>query len=222
MRKLSDIVLQEIAPPSINRDKNVQAVCAAIDVEMRNLAQQTRLVLLLPRLDELSEELVDELAWQYHVDFYDYSADLTKKRNLVRQAIAWHKRKGTPAAVEEIVKTVFLSGVVSEWFEYGGEPYHFKVRLIGEALPDYSVIDALHRAIDAVKNTRSWLDDMSFYRESYGNMYLGFITSMHKSVSIYPLKFRVPEIKSTIFIGAVQQIHREVGVIQWQTGTDGF
>ena len=71
MRKLSDIVLQEIAPPSINRDKNVQAVCAVIDVEMRNLAQQTRFVLLLPRLDELPEELVDELAWQYHVDFYD-------------------------------------------------------------------------------------------------------------------------------------------------------
>ena len=50
MRKLSDIVLQEIAPPSINRDKNVQAVCAVIDVEMRNLAQQTRLVLLLPQV----------------------------------------------------------------------------------------------------------------------------------------------------------------------------
>lgn len=219
MRKLSDIVLQEIAPPSINRDKNVQAVCAVIDVEMRNLAQQTRLVLLLPRLDELSEELVDELAWQYHVDFYDYSADLTKKRNLVRQAIAWHKRKGTPAAVEEVCTAAFKTAKVFENWEYGGEPYHFQVRLIEEGIPNQAVIDNLIRAINETKNTRSWLDELSFYREIQGTIYYGGIVNQHKKVEIYPSEFHIPDIYCMQYKGGAISICRKVE-ITCQTGTE--
>ena len=219
MRKLSDIVLQEIAPPSINRDKNVQAVCAVIDVEMRNLAQQTRLVLLLPRLDELPEELVDELAWQYHVDFYDYSADLTKKRNLVRQAIAWHKRKGTPAAVEEVCTAAFKTAKVFENWEYGGEPYHFQVRLIEEGIPNQAVIDSLIRAINGTKNTRSWLDGLSFYREIQGTIYYGGIVNQHKKVEIYPSEFHIPDIYCMQYKGGAISICRKVE-ITCQTGTE--
>ena len=219
MRKLSDIVLQEIAPPSINRDKNVQAVCAVIDVEMRNLAQQTRFVLLLPRLDELPEELVDELAWQYHVDFYDYSADLTKKRNLVRQAIAWHKRKGTPAAVEEVCTAAFKTAKVFENWEYGGEPYHFQVRLIEEGIPNQAVIDSLIRAINETKNTRSWLDGLSFYREIQGTIYYGGIVNQHKKIEIYPSEFHMPDIYCTQYKGGAISICRKVE-ITCQTGTE--
>lgn len=213
MRKLSDIVLQEIAPPSINRDKNVQAVCAVIDVEMRNLAQQTRFVLLLPRLDELPEELVDELAWQYHVDFYDYSADLTKKRNLVRQAIAWHKRKGTPAAVEEVCTAAFKTAKVFENWEYGGEPYHFQVRLIEEGIPNQAVIDSLIRAINETKNTRSWLDGLSFYREIQGTIYYGGVVNQHKKIEIYPSEFHMPDIYCTQYKGGAISICRKVEII---------
>ena len=69
MNKLNDVQLKTIAPPSINKDKNVQALCDAIDVKLREIAAASGLVLLLPRLDELPEEIVDDLAWQYHVDF---------------------------------------------------------------------------------------------------------------------------------------------------------
>lgn len=219
MRKLSDIVLQEIAPPSINRDKNVQAICTAIDAEMRKLAQQTELVLLLPRLDELPEELVDELAWQYHVDFYDYSADLTKKRNLVRQAIAWHKRKGTPAAVEEVCTAAFKTAKVFENWEYGGEPYHFQVRLIEEGIPNQAVIDSLIRAINGTKNTRSWLDGLSFYREIQGTIYYGGIVNQHKKVEIYPSEFHIPDIYCMQYKGGAISICRKVE-ITCQTGTE--
>lgn len=219
MRKLSDIVLQEIAPPSINRDKNVQAICAAIDAEMRKLARQTELVLLLPRLDELPEELVDELAWQYHVDFYDYSADLTKKRNLVRQAIAWHKRKGTPAAVEEVCTAAFKTAKVFENWEYGGEPYHFQVRLIEEGIPNQVVIDSLIRVINETKNTRSWLDGLSFYREIQGTIYYGGIVNQHKKVEIYPSEFHIPDIYCMQYKGGAISICRKVE-ITCQTGTE--
>lgn len=212
MNKLDDVQLKTIAPLSINNDKNVQALCDAIDVKLREIAAASGLVLLLPRLDELPEEIVDELAWQYHVDFYDYSADIEKKRALVRQAIAWHKRKGTPAAVEEVCTAVFKSARVYENWEYGGEPYHFQVRLIEEGIPDETVIDNLHRAIAETKNTRSWLDGLSFYREIYGKLYFMNVVAQHKAVTIYPAAFPDQKASGVIYTGIGINYHKRVEV----------
>lgn len=213
MNRLDNIKLQSIVPSSIGRDEQVKALCQAIDVKLQRVAAETELVLLLPRLNALPEEIIDELAWQYHVDFYDYSASLEKKRSLVRQAIAWHKRKGTPAAVEEVCTSVFKTAKVFENWEYGGEPYHFQVRLIEEAVPDEQVIDNLFRAIKETKNTRSWLDGLSFFRKLAIAIYTGGVMSQHKSVDIYPAKFRARDINASMFTGAGIYYHREVGIV---------
>lgn len=133
MLELKDDSLQQILPSSIASDKTVQDIAKAISAKLQLINRQTELILLLPRLDELSEALIDELAWQYHVDFYDYQADIEKKRALVRNAIAWHRYKGTPAAVEEVCTAVFRTARVFEWFQYDGEPYHFKCALLKKA-----------------------------------------------------------------------------------------
>lgn len=140
MLELKDDCLQQILPGSIADDKTVQDIAKAIGAKLQHINRQTELILLLPRLDELSEALIDELAWQYHVDFYDYQADIVKKRALVRNAIAWHRYKSTPAAVEEVCSAVFQSAKVFEWWEYGGEPYHFQVRLIALVTASTDVI----------------------------------------------------------------------------------
>lgn len=193
MLKLENEALKQTLPSSIGSDKTVQDICDAIAFKLVNINSKTALLLLLPRLDQLSEALVDELAWQYHVDFYDYAASIDKKRALVRQAIAHHRYKGTPAAVEEVCTAVFQSAQVKEWFEYDGSPYHFQVILIEEPVPDETVIDNLVRAIKVTKNTRSWLDGMSFFRTINGIQYTGVGAGTHKSVDIYPSVFMLPD-----------------------------
>ncbi len=220
MSKLNDVQLKSIAPPSISHDENIQALCDTIDIKLREIIEATRLVLLLPRLDELPEEIVDELAWQYHVDFYNNRLPLDRKHTLVRQAIDDHRIKGTPAAVERVVTAAFQSGKVIEWFEYGGEPYHFKVTLIKEPLTDIRTIDGLVDAIYQVKNTRSWLDGVSFYREIFGGIYFGSCVSQHKTINIYPARLKQPDITANYYIGIAQQYHRKVEITKWQTGKD--
>lgn len=218
MLELKDDSLQQILPSSIASDTTVRNIAKAITAKLQLINRQTELVLLLPRLDELPETLVDELAWQYHVDFYDYAADISKKRALVRKAIAWHRYKGTPAAVEEVCTAVFRSAKVAEWWQYGGEPYHFQVRLIEEGVPDESVIDNLERAIQVTKNTRSWLDGLSFYRELLAKIYLVKAMWTHKSVSIYPSRFTIPDINANTYFG--NAIREQRSVTLCQTGAD--
>lgn len=114
--------------------------------------------------------------------------------------------------MEEVCTAVFKSARVYENWEYGGEPYHFQVRLIEEGIPDETVIDNLHRAIAETKNTRSWLDGLSFYREIYGKLYFMNVVAQHKAVTIYPAAFPDQKASGVIYTGIRHIITNEVEV----------
>lgn len=212
MNDLQNLNLIELLPTSIASDETIKNICTSIVGRLKLINEKAELVLLLPRLDQLPETLVDELAWQYHVDFYDYAADINKKRALVRKAIDWHRRKGTPAAVEEVCAAVFKSAKVGENWEYGGEPYHFQVRRISESIPNQSVIDNLYRAIKESKNARSWLDGLSFFREILGTFFMGAMVCPYKTVSIFPSKFSIPDIRNQQYFGGAYYRSRKVEI----------
>lgn len=161
-KDLQSVSLLDILPPNLLADKKINAAARALDDELQKITAATRNALLLPRLDELSEEVIDLLAWQWHVDFYEpIGMDIETKRRLIKNSIAWHRIKGTPAAVEQVVSAVFDTSHVQEWFEYGGKPYHFKV-ITEDVTTDPNVLARMRRAINAAKNTRSWLETIEF------------------------------------------------------------
>ena len=161
-KDLQSVSLLDILPPNLLADKKINAAARALDDELQKITAATRNALLLPRLDELSEEVIDLLAWQWHVDFYEpIGMDIETKRKLIKNSIAWHRIKGTPAAVEQVVSAVFDTSHVQEWFEYGGKPYHFKV-ITEDVTTDPNVLARMRRAINAAKNTRSWLETIEF------------------------------------------------------------
>lgn len=161
-KDLQSVSLLDILPPNLLADKKINAAARALDDELQKITAATRKALLLPRLDELSEEVIDLLAWQWHVDFYEpIGMDIETKRRLIKNSIAWHRIKGTPAAVEQVVSAVFDTSHVQEWFEYGGKPYHFKV-ITEDVTTDPNVLARMRRAINAAKNTRSWLETIEF------------------------------------------------------------
>lgn len=182
MLELKDNALQRILASSISGDATVKEIVQAISGRLAQLGEQAELVLILPRLKKLPEEIVDELAWQYHVDFYDVAADITKKRELVRKAIARHRYKGTPAAVEEVCSAAFDTAEVVEWYEYGGEPYHFRVRMVQESIPDETAMAEMVKAVNSAKNTRSWLDSLVFCYRPKGTVCVAGAVCQHKKI----------------------------------------
>lgn len=182
MLELKNNALQRILPSSISGDATVKDIVQAISGRLAQLGEQAELVLILPRIKKLPEEIVDELAWQYHVDFYDVAADITKKRELVRKAIARHRYKGTPAAVEEVCSAAFDTAEVVEWYEYGGEPYHFRVRMVQESIPDETAMAEMVKAVNSAKNTRSWLDSLVFCYRPKGTVCVAGAVCQHKKI----------------------------------------
>lgn len=207
------IRLADIMPENLLADERVKNAAAAIDTELSKVARLCSEVLLISRIDELPEEVIDLLAWQWHVDFYDSEYDLETKRKLVKQSIDWHRRKGTPSVLREVVSAVLEDAVVSENWEYGGQPYCFSIRLISGEMPDEETFAKLVKDIKSVKNTRSHLDGCSFFRPIEGKQYVGSaVGSMYKNVVIGLPKFRAPQAKMGSIRGVAAVIHKTITI----------
>lgn len=162
LRNIQTVSLLDILPDSILADEKIKAIAVALDTELQKVTAETQQVLHLPRLDVLPEKVIDLLAWQFHVDFYEpVGMDIKTKRKLVKESIAWHRIKGTPAAVEMMLSSTFgRSAKVREWYEYDGEPYHFKVSVKTKNFPTMESLGLAKQGVLAAKNTRSVLDSI--------------------------------------------------------------
>ena len=176
MKNIYAASLLELLPESILLDPKLRASAEALDAQFQAVTAAAREVLHLPRFDELSGNIIDYLAEQFHIDFYEplYLTE-AEKVNMIRSSIAWHRIKGTPAAVEQIAHAAFRDADIQEWFEYGGEPYHFKIKSHGyKETPDGFA--TYLRLINVAKNVRSWIDNLEVvYDEPEAVTYAGAI-----------------------------------------------
>lgn len=161
--RLTDFSLIALQTAFMQRDLTTQGMCEGLQGELENVVENTYNILMYQMLStaedtEFANQLVDELAWQFHVDYYDKNAAFDIKKQLVKQSIRIHQKKGTPSAVEELIATVFTSTTqLLEWYNYdGGEPYHFKIRTT--KLPTSADEIKFRKALNTVKNERSYLD----------------------------------------------------------------
>lgn len=162
LKAIQNVSLLDILPDNILADEQVNAAARALDSELQAVTAATVETLHLPRIDVLPEKVLDLLAWQWHVDFYEpIGMDIATKRNLIKNSIAWHRMKGTPAAVEAVVSAAFDKTTVKEWYEYDGSPGYFKI-ITEDVTTEKDKLDAMRRAVDTVKNTRSWLEKIEF------------------------------------------------------------
>ncbi len=209
-KKLQSTSLLDILPENLLADAQIYAAARALDDELQKVTAATRDALILPRIDELSEEVIDLLAWQWNVDFYDELKSLADKRNAVKQSIAMHRIKGTRRAVELALHMVYTSGKVSEWFEYGGRPYYFRVRFIEPENIRTEDVDRVIRIINAVKNTRSWLESIGFTRHVPTRLYHGTVISTNKTYRLMPPRPHDVTIRSGTYHGVGVSVYKEV------------
>lgn len=129
-KELEKISLQDIIPRSISGDKNVHAILKAVNPQLRGVSQNIREAFIVSRLNELPEDVIDLLAWQWHVDFYEPELPIETKRELVRESISWHRKKGTKAAIISALEKLNFVPTIKEWYESELQtaPHTFSVR----------------------------------------------------------------------------------------------
>lgn len=164
---------EQWVPKFILDDKNGYAIAKAIEValkKMNDIAAQG--LACISDFDEMPEWRLDEMAWEYNI-LYDYSADIEIKRNWIKNALQFYSLYGTAEGIVKYLEAAFDSASVDEWFDYSGDPYHFRVNTTGEWSEDAEAW--ARKSIEAVKNVRSVLDTITF---NVGNVSAPLLTLM--------------------------------------------
>lgn len=150
-------------PVALQKDPSVVALSEAIaELLARRPAEIDRLR-IYPAIDRLDGPLLDILAYDFKVDWWDPDYSLAEKRRVFKGSWYIHKHMGTRAAVETALRAIYPKATVEEWFEYGGEPYHFKlsIDLTGETSDAARPWRVLER-VNFYKSLRSHMEETVF------------------------------------------------------------
>lgn len=141
-----------IMPPALTHDPSIMALATAAAEVLVNRLEEIDRLRLIPNIDGMDESLLDILAYDFKVDWWDSNYTLEEKRRTLQSSWKVHKMLGTKAAVETAISAIYPDTKVSEWFEYGGDPFHFKL-----------LIDATYENVDPERHRRV-MERVEFYK----------------------------------------------------------
>lgn len=150
-------------PVFLQGDKRLMAMARIVAEELEKRNREVEFASVYTNIDHLPERVLDMLAKDFKVDWWDMEYSIEEKRQTLKDAWRVHRMMGTKAAVETAISAIYPKTKVEEWFEYGGEPYWF--RLLIDATHE-NVAPEKHRKVldrvDYYKNVRSHLDEVKY------------------------------------------------------------
>lgn len=187
MNSINDINYLTLLPESLTFDTNIVAFATAFNEQITKVMQLIKNDIIYFYIDNLSEEVLNVLAKDLKVDWYNTGYDIETKRSVIKNAVKVHKYKGTPYAVQTAVNSVLPGTSIMEWPEYGGQPYKFKIDLeAGKKGFNSEQVNTILRQVDFYKNKRSHLDAVNANITSNAGIYNAAMPSAGVTIEIEP------------------------------------
>lgn len=200
----SDIL--KLLPYSLRQDPVLEAIAEATEMQLKQAYQEAGVVSNLVNIDEMPDELLDLLAFEKHVDFYQANLPIDQKRNLVKSSISLHRKKGTPAAIQQVFNKLALDSKLKEWFQYGGEPYYFKIEVnIKDKSVSEETLNSLITMINEYKNIRSHLEKIDVFFTTNSKTSVGACSIFGEEISVFPWQITNIDTKGTYRFGTGHQ-----------------
>lgn len=118
----------KLLPQFMRGDEANMALAHAMDALLAEPAKRSRILRKWDQIDNMNHAQLDEMAWEFNIDWWDSAFSLETKRAVIKTCYRMHEKRGTKWAVEELITSAFGMGKVEPWFEYGGDPFWFKIK----------------------------------------------------------------------------------------------
>lgn len=189
-------------PRVVKRQEWVIALSEALGLAMGQALDYTDESQIYTRLYTAPEAVLDVLAVDWKVDWYDTGFTLEQKRETIKTALMVRRLMGTAAAVKLQVHTLYPDAEVKEWFQYDGRPGCFRVNV---PLPEEGIsatdFRRLKTGILTTKNERSHLDVIDIRHETEGAVLVGGFSVMGQTIEIWPELVETLEIVTRSYTG---------------------
>lgn len=160
MTKLYDGQISDLLRNNpLQYDPEVMAMAYAVREEKRRIMDEAAQTITMAMLKNAPEFILDILAVELRTPAYDEAMPVETKRTLIEGTLEFYAHLGTPWAVNWVIRSIFGNGKVAEWYEYGGEPHHFRVSAMNDGtFETLEGLAAFIRMISTVKRLSSWID----------------------------------------------------------------
>ncbi|SNZ10730.1 phage tail protein, P2 protein I family [Persephonella hydrogeniphila] len=183
---------EKLLPDILRKDKRLEAFA---ELEGKSFEQVSAKIpyLLIYKLENLSDSELEELAWQFDISQteWELATDRKQKEELIKNNILLKAKRGTKWAIKKVLDLLGLQGQISEWFDYGGQPYRFKVDIDLKYQGFQSdTYDKLFNLIKEYKNVRSHLDSLNIYLTSNLKQNRALLLLSGHDITIYPYQVK--------------------------------
>jgi len=200
-----------LLPHVLAEDPRMNALATAIAKALITHLDDLQKEEIYNRIDELPEGVLDILANDFKIDWYNFDYPIDAKRNLVKTNYYVHRHLGTYGSVLTAVRAIYPKSVVEEWFNYDAEPYHFRIAL-ESALPiiPFST-ESLLTAVYRYKSLRSHLDGIIFRCSVHVGIKVktGYVLYWGRITGTWPQRARQGE----IYYAEIDVITDNLGVV---------
>lgn len=184
-------------PAALQKDPSAVALAEAMADLLARRPDEIEQLRIYPVIDRLDARLLDILAYDFKVDWWDADYSLEEKRRTLKDSWRVHKLLGTKAAVEMAISAIYPRTTVLEWWEYGGEPYHFRldINITNDSIDSIKQRRVLER-LEYYKSLRSHNDGVTYFVEAAPAIAKAVTTvvAMQETAHV-PLTLPVPIIK---------------------------
>lgn len=166
--------LLSVFPAALGADKHLYALATSVATSLTQLYKAGDLAALYTRIDCLDGDVLDILAYDFKIDWWDAGYSVDEKRRLFKSCWDVHRKLGTPAAIVSALSSVYRLATVREWWQYGGKPYHFRLSIdtAGEFF-DSEKLNSVVQKATFYKNLRSVLEEVDFQIERSTELFVG-------------------------------------------------
>ena len=165
-------------PEVLSQDTKILALAVSTADELIRLYNNNNKIAMFTRIDELSEDLLDILAYDFKIDWWDENYTLEEKRATFKSCWHVHRTLGTPSAVETAVSAIYENVQILEWWEYDGSPHRFKLLIdTGGVFVDYEKLQRIIERVKFYQNLRSILEKIQVSITKSTQLYVG--TAVH-------------------------------------------
>jgi len=192
----ADILLSSF-PASLSVDTNKYALARVVAEELSQLFCDCDLIRIYSRIDELDEKLLDILASDFAVSWYYYNGSIEIKRAQIKSCFYVHRHLGTKRSLETALSDLCPGSGIEEWFEYGGEAYHFRIVIdvTEQRLP--IVQSDVERYIEIFKSLRSVLEGNSVIYKTRAAIEIGM--GVEYAICTSPRSAEFAEVRAGVY-----------------------
>ena len=108
--------LMRALPAVLREDEKMRALAQAVAEALSDERTRTRGINMYARIMTLPNGLLDILAHDFKVDWWDTDMTLLQKRRVLAASWAVHRTLGTAGAVKTALSSVFAGAEVREWY----------------------------------------------------------------------------------------------------------